>query len=68
MFDVFGENAADFFSVNKQVVGPFGFGMNTARAKEVVDGKCGSHGESRYCGQWGVDVVVDGKTEVCVGG
>ena len=40
--------------------------MNTARAKEVVDSKRGSHGESGYGGQRGVGVVVDGKTEVGV--
>ena len=33
MFDVFGENTADFFSTNKQVVGPFGLGSDTARTK-----------------------------------
>ena len=67
MFDVFRENAADFFPVNKQVVRPFGLGMNPARVKEIVDSNRCSHGERGYGGQWGVGVVVDGKTEVGVG-
>ena len=68
MFDVFRENAADFFPVNKQVVGPFGLGMNPARVKEIVDSNRCSHGEGGNGGQWGVGGVVDRKTEVSVGG
>ena len=68
MFDVFGENTAYFFSANKQVVGPFGLGMNMARAKEVVDSKSGGHGERGDGCQWGIGGMVDGKTEICVWG
>ena len=68
MFDVFGENTADFFSANKQVVGPFGLGIDSARAKEIVDSKRGGHGEGGDSGQWCVGGVVDGKTEVGVWG
>lgn len=67
VFDLFGEDATNFFAVDEQVVGPFGLGGDTVDAEEVVNGEGGGHGEGGYGEEGGLGGEVEGTAEIGAG-